>query len=175
MGEIVVMSPLTAGSTTLRWVQPSWKRRDYQLQDADGNVVATMEYRGKWRTRPTVTLDGEELEFRGRGFFKTDVALMRGDQEIARNRWKGLKGEITFVNGRTFIWRRKGFFAATYVVTAADNEEILSFKNQHRFFRTEIIIAVSPSAYRYPELRVLAAYGLYIMMAAAQAATAAAT
>ena len=175
MGEITSLSDQLAATRTFRWIQPSWKRRIYELRDGDDAVIATFEYRGMWRTRATLCFEGEELEFQGRGFLKSNTAIVRGAQDIALYKPKSFSGEITFMTGRKFWWRRKGLFKSSCMFTTADNEDLMTFKNTPRFFRSESSLTVSPSAEQYPETRILMALGWYLMLASAQAATAAAS
>jgi hypothetical protein len=167
------MSGAARSAAMVRWVQPKWSARTYELRTADDTVIAKFEYRGKWRTTPVLTFEGEELTFKGRGFFKTDVAIMRGDQEIALYKPKSFSGVITFINGSVFTWKSKGFFSGRYVIVDADNEEVMTFRSKTRWFRSEAEVTLAANAQKYPELRILTAIGWYIMMASAQAATAA--
>jgi hypothetical protein len=166
---------MAAVSTLLRWVQPKWNHRRYELRDETDTVVATLDYRGKWRTKPVLSFEGEELEFQGRGFLKSNVAIVRGEQEIALYKPKATRGEITFVNGRKFTLTRRKIFSSEHVVSASDNEEVLSLKRTPRFFRAECVVTLSPSAYKYPETRVLIALAWYQMLVATQAAVTAAS
>jgi hypothetical protein len=166
---------MAEASRVLRWVQPKWNHRRYELRDESDSLVAALDYRGKWRTKPTLSFEGEELAFQGRGFLKINIAIMRDGQEIALYKPKSMSGEISFMNGRKFVLRRKGFFKTEHIVTAADNEEVMSLKRTPRFLRAECAVTLSPSAYKYPETRVLMALAWYQMLASAQAATAAAT
>lgn len=166
---------MTADPRLLRWVQPKWNHRRYELKDGDDATVATLDYRGSWRTKPVLSFEGEELEFQGRGFLKSNVAIMRGAQEIALFSPKATRGDITFVNGRKFILKRRKMFSSEHVIFASDNEEVLALKRTPRFLRAECAVTLSPSAYKYPETRVLMALVWYHMLAAAQAGVTAAS
>jgi hypothetical protein len=159
----------------LRWVQPKWSRRNYELK-AGEQTIARMEYRGKWRSTPFIILDDEELAIRSRNFWQSKFGVMRGEQEIALYQSGSLgKGDITFISGRRFSWRSKGAFSRIYAWVAPDNEEVMTFKSVSRFARSESIVTLSPSCDKYPETRILTAFGWFRMLAAAQAAAAAAT
>ena len=154
----------------LRWVQPKWSRRCYELIDGD-QVIAKLEYR-TWKSVPYITLDNEELVIRARNFWQSKLGVMRGEQEIAlyqRGNWG--KGEVTFISGRRFVWQRKSTWSTTYMFTAADNEELITFKTVARLARSEAKLTLSPSSEKYPEMRILMAFGWYLMMAAAKAGT----
>jgi hypothetical protein len=160
----------------LRWVQPKWNRRCYELKEGEA-VVAQLEFR-TWKSVPHIILDGgEELTIRSRNFWRTKTAIMRGaDQEIALyQRRTGGKNELTFVSGRTFIWKRNSIWSSSYTFIAADNEELMKFKTVSRLARSEASVTLSPGSDKYPETRLLMAFGWYLMLAEAQAAAAAAT
>jgi hypothetical protein len=164
---------MTAVPTTeLRWIQPKWNHRRYELRDGE-RVVAEFEYRGKWRPIAYLTLDGEELSFRGKGFLRTTIAVMRGEQEIAVFKQKARTGEMTFMNGRTFRWNRKSIWSTTFSFIAPDNEVLFTIKTAARWFRSEAVITVAPGGAKYPELRILFGMAWFQIMAAAQAGTAA--
>jgi hypothetical protein len=166
---------MAAESGVLRWVQPKWNQRRYELRDANDATVATLDYSGKRRARPVFCFEGEELEFQRRGFLKANVAIVRGEQEIASYTPKATRADITFVSGRKFTLKRRKIFSSEHVISASDNEEIMALKRTPRFLRAECTVTLSPSAYKYPETRVLMALTWYQMLAAAQAAVTAAS
>ena len=157
----------------LQWVQPHWKHRKYELRDGE-EVIARVEHRGSWKPRIFIILDQEELELRSRGAFRPETQIMRGDQPIANFVQHGAsKNEITFMTGRRFRWTRKGIWSPTYTFSAPDNEVLMTFKNVNRFFRSEATVGLSPGSEKYPETRLLMAFGWYLMLASNKAATAA--
>ena len=162
-------------SKELRWVQPHWKHRKYELKDGD-QTVARLEYRGSWKTMTYIILDQEELMLRRRGVFRAAVLILRGEQEIARFEESGKnKKTLSFVTGRHFRWGRQGFWSSRYTFTAPDNAVLMTFKSVHRFLRSESVVQLhEPTSSRYPETRLLLAFGWYLMLASAQAAATAA-
>jgi hypothetical protein len=155
--------------TNLRWVQPKWSQRRYELR-AGERVIAQLEYRGTWRPIPYIVFDSEELTVRTTGFWKSKTAIMHGDREIAQVQRTGSKAVVSFMSGRSFTWRRKGFWSTSYLFVAPDNEEILIFKYLPRLRRLEGSVQVSPSGAKYPEVRILTVLGWYLMLAGAHTA-----
>jgi hypothetical protein len=159
----------------LRWVQPKWNRRHYELRDGE-RVLVRVEHRGSWRPAVYILLDGEELELRQRSAWRSTLLIMRGKQQVAVFEQSGPnRNQVRFVSGRQFRWKRNGFWSLNYDFVAPDNEVVASFKRVARLFRSEGVVTLSPSSYKYPEMRILLALGWYLLLASGQAAAAAAT
>ena len=122
-----------------------------------------------------ITLDQEELVLRGRGALRPYTLILRGEQEIARYEHSGQnKNQITFMTGRRFRWKRQGFWSTTYSFTAPDNHVLMTLKTVHRFIRTEATVSLYTGSEKYPETRILMAFGMFLSLMAAKAAMAAA-
>jgi hypothetical protein len=159
---------MRAVARELRWVQPHWNHRKYELRDGD-STIARLEHRGSWKPMVYIILDQEELTIRGHGGLRPYIQILRGDQEIARYEQTGKnKNHITFMTGRRFLWKRTGFWSATYDFKAPDNDVLMTFKTAPRLFRSEAIVTLSAGSEKYPEQRILMAFGMYLLHAAAQ-------
>jgi hypothetical protein len=158
----------------LRWVQPRWNKRQYELHD-ETTIIARLEYRGSFKESVSITLDSEELTVRKLGFWRTRYVILRGEQEIAAWNGEGARDQLLFMTGRRFAWKRKSLWSGAYSFIAPDNEVLMTFSSKARWLRSECLITVSPSTDRYPETRLLLAFGWFLMLAQASAATAAAT
>ena len=160
---------MRAVARELRWVQPHWKHRKHELRNGD-STIARLEYRGSWKPMVCIILDQEELTIRGRGGLRPYIQIFRGDQEIARFDQTGKnKNQITFITGRSFRWKRTGFWFATYDFIAPDNDVLMTFKTVTRLFRSEAVVSLTAGSEKYPENRILMAFGMYLLHAAAQA------
>ena len=158
---------MKAVARELRWVQPHWKHRKYELRDGE-STIARLEQRGSWKPVVHIILDNEELTVRTRGALRPYIQILRGDLEIARYEQSGKsKNQITFMTGRRFRWARTGFWSSTYSFTAPDNDVLMTFKTVHRLFRSESIVGLSTGSQKYPELRILMAFGMYLLLASA--------
>lgn len=157
----------------LRWVQPRWNQRHYELHDGE-TIVARLEYRGSWKETVLIALDTEELTVRKSGFWRTRYVLLRGDQEIAAWNGEGARNQLVFITGRRFAWKRQGFWSGAYSFIAPDNEVLMTFKSKARWLRSECLVTVAPATEKYPETRLLLAFGWFLMLAQAHAAAVAA-
>jgi hypothetical protein len=163
-----LLSSMDPGFQELRWVQPHWRHHKYELKDGDQTLVR-LEQRGRWQSQFYILLDEQELAVRSRGVFRARTLILHGEEEIARFDHTGAdKNAVRFVNGRRFQWRRNGIWLATYSFVAPDNEVVMTFKNTHRWLRSEAVVTISPSTYKYPEMRTLLAFGWCLMLLAAQ-------
>ena len=160
---------MKAVTQELRWVQPHWNHRKYELKDGDV-TIARLEHRGSWKPMVYIILDQEELAIRGRGALRPYIQILRGEQEIARYEQTGKnKNQITFITGRRFRWSRTGFWSSTYTFAAPDNDVLMTFKMVHRLVRSEASVSLSTGSEKYPEKRILTAFGMYLLLAAARA------
>ncbi len=113
---------------------------------------------------------------RSSGAWRPVVRILRGDQEIARYEHTGKnKNQIAFMTGRRFRWARTGFWSTTYSFSAPDNDVLMTFKGVHRLFRSEAVVSLSTGSEKYPEKRILLAFGMYLLLAAARGAMTAAS
>ena len=151
----------------LRWIQPKWNRRHYELKDGE-QTIARLEYRSWWKDEVFIILDQEELVVKGKGFFKSQYAILRGSQEIALYNGPDAKQQLVFMTGRRFTWKRLNKWSSPYSFLAADNDVLMTFKSGSRFFRMESIVELADGSAKYPETRLLLAFGWYLTVSAAQ-------
>ena len=155
----------------LRWVQPNWKQRKYELRDGSA-TIARLEFRGTWKEDVAIFLDGEELGIRSAGFWRTTYAIMLGDREVAVYNGPTARKQLAFVNGRRFTWKSKSIWSSPNSFVADDNHVLMTFRSKARWFRSECLVQVSPGADKYPETRLLLAFGWYLTLKQSQAAAA---
>ena len=152
----------------LRWIQPSAKRRAYELHDGE-RTIAQLEYRG-WKQEVHIKLDQEELVVRPRGFWQAQLEIMRGDQPIAAYNAPDARKQLVFMTGRRFQWQSLNFWSTRSGFRAPDNQVLMIFKYQTRWLRSEALVELTEGSEKYPELRVLLAFGWVLMMRAGAAA-----
>ena len=159
----------------VQWRQPHWNKRFWELVDNGGKVIATLEHPSVWKRVYRVAFGDRILTFRSVGFWQSKIAVRDEATGVDVAEYRGVFGNaLGFKTGRVFRWQRRGFWKSAYYFTAADNEDVLTFKRAPRAFRTGAIVIISPSAFKYPEVLVLLAFGFYLMIQAAQQAAAAA-
>jgi hypothetical protein len=157
----------------VRWVQPNWKQREYELRDGDA-TLARLQFRGTWKETVTIFLDSEELTIASSGFWRTRYTILRGDREIAVYNGEGGRKQLVFMTGRRFSWKTRSVWSSAYSFVAEDNEVLMTFRNKGRWLRAECLVELAPSSYKYPELRLLMAFGWFLKLKQSQAAATAA-
>jgi hypothetical protein len=160
--------------TELHWAQPKWTQRRYELK-AGEQTIARFEYRGSWRPVAHAFITDQEITFRT-GFLKTDIVIMdeRSGAQIAVFK-RSRPAAVSFTNGRTFRWKRQGFWSPYWTFLAPDNEVLVTLKRRSAFLRQGATVTLSSSAFKYPEVRILVTLGWYLLLAAAAQAAAAAS
>ena len=161
------------GTKELRWVQPNWKQREYELREGE-TTLARLKLRGTWKESVSIFLDSEELTIGSSGFWRTRYAILRGDREIAVYNGEGGRKQLVFMTGRRFSWKARSIWSSAYSFVAEDNEVLITFRNKGRWLRTECLVELAPSSYKYPELRLLTAFGWFLKLKQSQAAATAA-
>lgn len=162
---------MSTAVTELRWVQPNWKQREYELRDGE-TTLARLKFRGTWKESVSIFLDSEELTISSSGFWRTYYTILRGEREIAVYNGEGGRKQLVFMTGRRFSWKSKSVWSSAYSFVAEDNEVLMTFRDKARWLRAECLVELAPSSYKYPELRLLMAFGWFLKLKQAQAAAA---
>ena len=153
----------------LRWVQPDWKHRKYELRDGE-TTLARLEFRGKWKESAFIFLDAEQLAVESSGFWKTRYVIRLGEREVAVHNGPAAPKQLAFVNGRRFTWKRKSTWSSAYNFVADDNHVLMTFRSKSRWFRSECLIEVAAGADKYAETRLLLAFGWFLILKQEQGA-----
>ena len=110
----------------LRWRQPNWKKRNYELHADDGRVIATLAQPSAWKRHAIVVIENRTLTIRPVGFLQNRiVARDEGTGvDVAEYQVSG-KGALSFKTGRVFYWKRKSIWKSIHGFIAADNDEVV--------------------------------------------------
>lgn len=141
----------------LRWEQPSWLRRDFELR-AGPDVVATL----RWPSLFGWTALGETAEGRYRlrlvSIWRGTVLIHPGDSDaelaVWQPRWLG-GGTVRFTGGRTFRIRRGDFWHRRWIVEDETGAPVFSLHARWHFLRERASVELQPGAERVPELSAL--------------------
>jgi hypothetical protein len=152
----------------LRWRQPNWRKRYYELHADDGRIMATLDQPSAWKRHAVVVIEGRRLAIRAVGFWQNRIVARDEATGVDVAEYKvGRKGKLTFKTGRVFHWKRKSIWKPIHAFIAADNDEVVTFAREAKWFTMNAAVNISPNGAKYPELPVLLAFGWYLMILSA--------
>ncbi len=161
---------------SLLWVQPRAMKQQFELRCGD-EVLAVMRWQSSWRSSAAVETAEGSWSFRYKGFWHQQVVIesSRGDvaQPTLRRRWTG-SATLSFPDGRSYLWKRRGFWGIKRDWVTADGVPLLSFKTKSGLIKTGGEVGVQPFAAALPELALLVTLGWYLVVMEVREAAAAA-
>jgi hypothetical protein len=149
----------------LHWRQPTWKKRSYELHANDARIIATLEHPSAWKRHAIVVIEARTLTIRLVGFLQTRIAVRDEATGVDIAEYKiGRKGTLSFKTGRVFYWKRTSIWKPIHAFIAADNDEVVTFAREAKWFTINAAVKISPNGAKYAELPVLLAFGWYLMI-----------
>jgi hypothetical protein len=148
----------------LRWRQPSFWTRHYELTD-DNRPYARLEWQSFLSSKARATFRDTTWEFQRRGIFRRRVTihLLATGQSVGEMamRWSGA-GTLQMADGSQYEWCRYNFWSTRFGFESA-GRPIAEF---HRRFglRTNVDVAVRAAGTDAPHLSLLLTLGMYLMM-----------
>src|SRR5690242_7100199 len=113
----------------LRWVQPKAIKQQFELYSGD-EVLAVMTWPSGWRTGATAETAEGAWSFKRQGF-RQQVVIASGESDAVlpalKRGWTG-SATLSFPDGRSFLWRRQGFWGVKRVWLTAEGMPLLSIK-----------------------------------------------
>jgi hypothetical protein len=159
----------------LEWVQPTWRRRAWELRSA-GTTVGTMVMPGMFRQRAVATLSTGMLVFDRVGFWQHRATVdTEGGDHVAdfEYAWTG-DGKLSMSGGQVFSWHIVNRWRGEHAWMLEGREPLVRFRQQRGWKTgTNATLIVEPAALPLPELPVLVTFGWYLWVLAAYAAAAA--
>jgi hypothetical protein len=150
----------------LHWMGTGAFSREYHLRDKR-DLFATLRV-GGWLGRRIGAESSEgRWTLRRGGLFGRKVLILEAesDREIAgyEGGWLG-RGTLTFADGRTFHWRRLGFWNREWGFMGEDGEPVLRIASERVSLRARARLMVEPSARAVGGLSTMAVLGFYLML-----------
>lgn len=109
--------------------------RTFQLLDAGGQSLATLDYPTWYAPRQAIITSGATvLQTKMRGFFRNGINLMSGADVVAATKWNGMgRMRIEFADGRQYTFRRVGFFNGYMALVNDAGQELVTIRQVNRW------------------------------------------
>ena len=169
----------TNGAAQLRWRQPKALEQHYTLV-AEGSAVLLAELWWQSDRRAAAAMPYGTWNFRRSGSWNPTITVCRADDGVefanATQDWRGTR-TLQTTTGSTFAWRSKNFWRTEWAWQDAAGVDLIRFASLQGFLRKDVPLTIGASAAGYPELELLIALGLFMLILAARdsAATSVAT
>lgn len=158
----------------LHWVQPSMWRSVFELRTEDGSVLATITRTSWFKSTVEVDAVGNRWVFDVKGLLRRSIIIrsVGTGEEPAHFVYKGINGgELTFADGRLFLWKPSNFWGSKWVWTTAEGDPIMGFKTGGALkLNSEISLDPETEADKAPPLLVFLGWYLYLLYVESSAA-----
>jgi hypothetical protein len=165
MVEDQTMLPISdLAQLSLAWKQPSAWRREYHLV-SDSGQHGWLAFTSAWRETAEAEIGGQRWTFNRSGFFKRQVLIAHAQEAepfavYYPHTWRtGGKLEL----GSAGYEFSSNFWMTRFEVWGAGDQPLVTF-HKGGFFRMTVGVEIEPGASRLPELPLLVALGLYIIL-----------
>jgi hypothetical protein len=158
----------------LLWMQPKAMKQQFELHCGD-EVLVVMRWQSSWRSGATAETAEGSWSFKRQGFRQQVlIESSRGDAALPtlRRRWTG-SATLSFPDGRSYLWKRNGFWGIRRMWTTPEGFSLLSFRTRYGFMKTGGEVAVDSLAAALSELGLLVSLGWYLVVMEARDAAAA--
>jgi hypothetical protein len=156
----------SGGATTreLLWVQPSARRRTYELR-TDGEVVATLRWPKDTRAHAD-TANGQ-WTFTRRGFWHPRVTVRAtgadADMAVFTARWTGT-GTLDLRDGLQYHWAAANGWQSQWAWQAGDGTPFVTFTVRQGLVKVEGRVEIAPAAGALSDLAMLVSLGWYLVV-----------
>ena len=161
-----------AQNAELLWVKPKWSRLQFELR-AGETVLATLAWsRG---SRASARWGETHYHFNRQGWLRQRIlvrAADSGDGAEPLATFLPRAGMLTFLDGRTFVWKKPRKLTSERIWADSAATELVRFRPGKR---STVAVTVQPNATHQPELPLLILLGQYLIVLAGQDAEAAST
>jgi len=118
--------------------------RTFQLLDAGGHSIATLDYPTWYAPRQAIITGGTQvLQTKMRGFFRNGINFMSGKEVVAAVRWAGMgRLRIEFADGRQYTFRRVGFLNGYMALINDAGHELVNIRRVNRWALLNFIFKI---------------------------------
>lgn len=145
--------PLDPGRVaSLEWRQPRRGRRSWELV-ADGEVVATVSWRGPWRGGWIAHAAGSDWQV-DHGFLGRCRIVRDGEATpvATSRRWGFRSVQIQRASGETLIWRRVGFIRSEHRLENREGFPLFTLQRRRGFLRREGRLVLEDAGRGLPDM-----------------------
>ena len=165
----------TNGAAQLRWRQPKATEQHYVLV-AEGSEELLAELWRQSNRRAAAAAPYGTWNFRRSGSWRPTITVCRADDGMefanATQDWRGNR-TLQTATGSMFRWQSKNFWRTEWAWQDAAGVDLIRFGSFEGFLRKNVPLTIGSSAAQYPEMELLIALGLFMLILAAQDSTAA--
>ena len=162
--------------STLEWEKESIMSRRYELKGGD-STYATLELSKFSGSKAEAKTTAGEWAYARRGLFSSAVRAQipgsRQDIALYKPNWNSTRGKITLASGETLLYRSRGFFAQSWVLTDQGGAPLLTFSKKG-FLKHGCEVTVEPDGRKRQDLSLLVSFCWYILILTNKSAAAAA-
>lgn len=179
------MQPMSAAAgRDLRWAQPHFGRRWWELRALDSHgalvegeagVFAVLGWRRRFHRIADIETAGGNWRLSRPGLFSRDVRVEKTGEPgtVATVRWTGLgwnrTAHIRIDGTRAYKFWPIHFWSSEYAIAREDSDEpLITFRRHFHPFHTENDVHIVPSAAQLPDLALLVSLGWYMRAIAIQ-------
>lgn len=144
----------------LRWIQKGGWGRNYELQNENGEIIATLKRPRWWSDYAEVDAPGNRWTFEHKGLMRRVIVIRSmgtGDQPATYE-----KGRLKFPDGREFLWRQNNLWGTKWVWTTEDGQPVLGFQ-AGGFLRYRGEMSIPPDVEDMPSVALLVFLGWYMV------------
>jgi hypothetical protein len=147
----------------LRWVQPSFWSRRYELQNESGEVLAIITRQGIFGQQAEAEALGNHWLFERKGVFRRKIYIQSigTGESPAHFVYRFNEGKLEFRFDETVYWKRGNFFGSLWQWKTADGQPLVSFK-MVGLLRLGCEVTIAPGAEEYTALPLLLLLGWYL-------------
>ena len=168
-------SDLPFCSRPLVWAQPKAMSRAYELRSAD-SPVGYLRFEKPYGSLASAEVASQKWTFKRAGFLAPRVTVRSASPEaeiaVFCPHWSG-GGTLHFADGHQAQWRSTNFWGSQWAFLASDNHIVLQFGHHEGFLKASAQLEFEHPSAVLPEFPLLVALGWYLMILAADDATAA--
>jgi hypothetical protein len=164
-----------ASAAPLVSAQPKAMSRTFELRSGD-DLIGQLRFEKPCGSFASAEVAAEKWTFKREGFLAPRVTVRAPnsvvDLAIFRPHW-GSGGTLDFRDGLQLRWRCTNFWRSQYAFVGADDRALVRFSHHEGFFKASARLEIDPPSAAIAELPLLVAIGWYLMILAAEDATAA--
>jgi hypothetical protein len=158
----------------LIWIQAKSRSRSFKLTCGESQI-GFLNFEKSCGSLAVAEVSSQRWTFKRVGFLAPRVTVREPDSDsdfaIFRPQWGG--GGTCEIDGRAhFHWRCLDFWQTQWAFVNDDNRRVLSFSHHQGFFKASAKLEIDESAAAESQLPLLIAFGWYLMVLAADDATA---
>ena len=156
----------------LLWTQTKAMRREYELR-SEADLLGHLRFEKSCGSLASAQVDSQSWTFKREGFLNPRVTVRAPNSEanvaVFRPNWTG-SGVVEFLDGHNVQWRCANFWGSEWCFFRAETP-LIRFKHHGGILKVSASLEIALAQETSADLPLLAAFGWYLMLLAAEDAT----